>query len=299
MSLEFSIQRTRMVGAAFGQGQIDVWDVSAPDGTMTLLKQIASNDTLGPNTVRQDAPHPHQALLENSGRYFIVNDLGTDTILVIDSLEDAFEVVNHVRVPDAGCGPRHGAFFPATGADFPNAYLVVCEMLNLVEVFALEFTGEENNITFTPVQSISTFGIDFPPANASSATAAEIVISPDNEHVYVSNRNTGNATDSISHFHITGGQGSSGADVSLEFVESISSGGLVPRMISLSDDGGSTQVFIANQDGDVGLLAIPRDIEDGALSAEAAPPNVQLSVFGPPGQGPQYVQQIPIVAPTS
>ncbi len=70
-------------------------------------------------------------------------------------------------------------------------------------------------------------------------------------------------------------------------------------MISLSDDGGSTQVFIANQDGDVGLLAIPRDIEDGALSAEAAPPNVQLSVFGPPGQGPQYVQQIPIVAPTS
>ncbi len=136
MSLEFSIQRTRMVGAAFGQGQIDVWDVSAPDGTMTLLKQIASNDTLGPNTVRQDAPHPHQALLENSGRYFIVNDLGTDTILVIDSLDDAFEVVNHVRVPDAGCGPRHGAFFPATGADFPNAYLVVCEMLNLVEVFA-------------------------------------------------------------------------------------------------------------------------------------------------------------------
>lgn len=82
--LEFNSDATRMLGASFGEGQIDVWDVSAADGTMSLMKQIVSNDTLGPNKARQDSPHPHQALLDNSGRFFVVNDLGTDTILVRD-----------------------------------------------------------------------------------------------------------------------------------------------------------------------------------------------------------------------
>jgi hypothetical protein len=62
-----------MVGAAFGQGQIDVWDVSAPDGTLKvmfqpqqqapslvltsiqLLKQIPAGGTPGPVAGRQDS----------------------------------------------------------------------------------------------------------------------------------------------------------------------------------------------------------------------------------------------------
>lgn len=295
--LEFNLESTRMVGAAFGAGQVDVWDVSAPDGSMTLLKQIVSDDPLGPNTERQDAPHPHQALLETSGRFFVVNDLGTDTLLVIDSLDDAFEVVNRVRVPDAGCGPRHGAFFPATGADFPTNYLVVCELLSLVEVFSLNFTAD-GNLTFAPLQSISTFDPLQPPANASTATAAEIVLSADNQHAYVSNRNTGNATDSLAHFGLTGAIGSSSGDsLTLTFIELISSGGLQPRMVSLStNDGSESLVFATNQDGAAGLLAIERDSTSGNLTTDvASAPSVPLSVFGAAGDGPQYVQQVPIV----
>ncbi len=96
-----------------------MWNVSAADGTLSLFKQIPSDDALGPNTARQDAPHPHQALLDNSGRWFAVNDLGTDTILVIDSADDSFDVVNHVRVPLAGCGPRHGASIPGRAPTLP------------------------------------------------------------------------------------------------------------------------------------------------------------------------------------
>jgi len=285
-----------MVGAAFGQGQIDVWDVSAADGTMTLMKQIVSDDPLGPNAARQEAPHPHQALLENSGRFFVVNDLGTDTILIIDSLNDAFEVVNRVRVPAAGCGPRHGAFFPRSGADFPTTYLVVCEMLSMIQVFSLEFT--DGNLTMTATQNISTFGPDSPPVNLTSATAGEIAVSEDNAHVYVSNRNTGNETDSISVFAVTGGASSSGA-ITISFRESISSGGKVPRMFSLSADADETKLYTANQAGDLGLVAIERS-DDGSLALDTSTTaSLAVNVFGADGFGPQFVKQIEIQTSTT
>lgn len=37
VSLEFNQDKTVLVGAAFGQGQVDVWDVSAADGTLKVI----------------------------------------------------------------------------------------------------------------------------------------------------------------------------------------------------------------------------------------------------------------------
>ncbi|CAI4218996.1 unnamed protein product [Parascedosporium putredinis] len=52
--LEFNLDKTRMVGSSFGTGVIDIWDIT--DGTLRLFKQIVSNDPLGPNANRQEAP---------------------------------------------------------------------------------------------------------------------------------------------------------------------------------------------------------------------------------------------------
>jgi 6-phosphogluconolactonase (cycloisomerase 2 family) len=302
--LEFNADKTRLVGASFGQGKIDIWDIS--QNTLVLMKQLVSDDALGPNAVRQDAPHPHQALLDNTGRFFVVNDLGTDTILVIDSLDDQFEIVNRVRVSPDGCGPRHGAFFPV-GAEVATHYFVLCELLNLVEVF--ELTYLENSINFVPVQVLSTFGQDFPPVNLTTSTAGEIAVSADNLDVYVSNRNTGNQTDSISHFRVV-----TSVDeglISLDFSDSISSGGQVPRMFSLSAD--QTTLFSTNQAGDLGLLALTRtpgaavdaanvaaaavgDFNAAVLAAgalDAAPQAAVSNVnFGAANLGPQFAMQI-------
>ncbi len=167
-------------------------------------------------------------------------------------------------------------------------------MLSTLIVFSLDYPAD-GNITFTPIQTISTFGDAFPPANLSSATAGEIAISDDNTHVYVSNRNTGNETDSISVFSITGGQSSSG-NITLAFSESISSGGKVPRMFSLSIDEVQAKVFVANQDGDLALLAMNRAEEDGSLVAADTAATVPLSTFGAAGFGPQFVQQVNLTA---
>lgn len=278
--LEFNQDKTVLVGAAFGQGQIDVWDVSAPDGTLKLLQQIPAGGTPGPVAGRQDSAHPHQALLDPSGRFFVVNDLGTDSIIVLDSQND-FNISNRVTV-EAGNGPRHGAFIPS-GADEATHYFLACEITSVVKAFELTYTGD--NLELKEVQSLSSFGADFPPADATAAAAGELVTSSDGKHLYVSNRLTGNTTDSISHFSID----TSNAAAPLAFVDQISSGGLIPRMFSLAAD--ESVLFSTNQDGDNALLALTRDASTGSLT-EAPVASLTLDKFGGPSFGPQFVMEL-------
>lgn len=291
--LEFNKDQTRMVGAAFGQGQIDVWDVSAADGQMALLKQIPAGGTLGPDADRQAAPHPHEALLDPTGRFFVVPDLGTDSIIVIDSQDDAFDISNRITVQPAGSGPRHGSFFPL-GAEQATHFFLVCEIQNLVQVFELTYSCD--NLDFNQVENLSTFGADFPPANITAAAAGELVISADNKDLYVSNRLTGNATDSISHFAINAAATSTAGDKILTFVDQISSGGLVPRMFSLSAD--DSLLFSTNQDGENALLALTRDTNTGSLT-EKPLASVVLDGFAAPSFGPQFIMEIGAVGGNS
>lgn len=267
-----------------------------------LLKQIPAGGTPGPVAGRQDSPRkaspnplvvctrplsrltadsdPHQALLDPSGRFFVVNDLGTDSILVLDGQND-FNISNRVTV-EAGSGPRHGAFIPA-GADKATHYFLACEITSVVKAFELTYTGD--NLEFKEVQSLSSFGADFPPANATAAAAGELVASSCGKHLYVSNRLTGNATDSISHFSIDTGN----AAAPLAFVDQISSGGLIPRMFSLSAD--ESVLFSTNQDGENGLLALTRDLSTGSLT-EAPVASLTVDRFGGPSFGPQFVMEV-------
>ncbi|KAG6365822.1 hypothetical protein INS49_007433 [Diaporthe citri] len=280
VSLEFNQDKTVLVGAAFGQGQVDVWDVSAPGGTLKLLKQIPVGGTPGPVTGRQDSPHPHQALLDPSGRFFAVNDLGTDSILVLDGQND-FNISNRVTV-EAGNGPRHGAFV-SSGADKATHYFLACEITSVVKAFELTYAGD--NLEFKEVQSLSSFGAEFPPANATAAAAGELVTTSDGKHLYVSNRLTGNTTDSISHFSID----TNNAAAPLAFVDQVSSGGLIPRMFSLAADEGV--LFSTNQDGESGLLALARDANTGSLT-EAPVASLTVDKFGGPSFGPQFVMEV-------
>lgn len=279
--LEFTKDKSIMVGAAFGEGQIDVWDLDEKDGTMTLQKQVAVGGDPGPVVGRQDSPHPHEILLDPTGDFFVVPDLGTDTVLVMDSVN--FEIVNRITIDPPGAGPRHGSFFPLGNETKATHFFLACEIASLVKVFALDYSGDSLN--FTEIQSRSTFGADFPPANATSASAGELVIDADNKNLYVSNRLTGNATDSISHFSIDIKDDKS----PLGFVDQISSGGLVPRMFSLSND--NDILFSTNQDGENGLLAFTKDSKTGSLT-EKPVASVTRDTFGAPSFGPQFAMEV-------
>ena len=208
--------------------------------------------------------------------------MGTDSILVLDS-ENSFKITNRIDVEPAGNGPRHGSFFPLGGAKATH-YFLVSEIANLIKVFELTYTDNDKGLEFEEIQSISTFGDDFPPADPTTASAGELVISADGKHLYVSNRLTGNETDNIAHFSIDMDKNDP-----LTFVDQISSGGVLPRMFSLAAD--DSVLFSTNQNGEYGLLAFARDAGTGSL-AEKPAASVALDVFGAPGLGPQFVMEV-------
>ncbi|KAG7110124.1 6-phosphogluconolactonase like protein [Verticillium longisporum] len=292
--LEFSTDQTRLVAGSYVDGKIDIWDIA--NSTLRLIKSVTSDGGLGPNKARQDQPRVHQVVRDPSGRYFAANDLGTDTVLLLDSAADSYAITTRVRVKNAGCGPRHGVFVPSADGTKATHYVLVCELLNRLEVF--EVTYADDGIQFAEVQSLSTFGNT--PHNATSALAGAIAISDNGKDIYVSNRLTGTAPapDSIAHFRVAAPEGSacgsdskdgSGSSAVLEFAGLVSSAGGVPRMFSLSTDGGL--LFSTNQNSGLGLLALERNKATGELT-EKPVASVGVADFGEAGFGPQFVQQI-------
>lgn len=271
--LEFTQDKTRMVGAAYGSGSIDVWDTTGDQ--LKLITTIKSEGEPGPVKPNQETAHPHQAVLEPSGRYFAVNDLGTDEILVIDSADDAWEVVNTVPTP-AGCGPRHGVFYGASAeASEATHYLVVCELSNTVISYAL--TYEDASLAFTEAGQASTFAGEAP----EGAAAGELALASDNTNLYASNRLTGGKSDSIARFTVTDGVPT--------LVDEKSTHGTLPRMFSLSTS--EDEIFIGNQNGPEAVVALKRTADGEVADSPAA--SLPLSEFGgAEGFGPAYIKQI-------
>ncbi|KAF4447518.1 hypothetical protein FALBO_16940, partial [Fusarium albosuccineum] len=242
-----------------------------------LIKTIKSYGKLGPNKIRQNAPHPHQANLDPSGRYFAVNDLGTDSVLTIDSKDDAYTLADNIRV-EAGCGPRHGVFYPR-GAEKATHYIIGCELSNQALVYKV--TYKKDTLAFKLHQSISTFGKDLPAENITAAAVGEVILAPNNKDLYISNRLTGGDYDSIAHFTVANCG-------TLTYEEGVKSWGQLPRMISFSDS--AEHVFVGNQNGTLGLVALKRG-KDGKLG-ETYVSSLNNTNFGDPEFGPSFVQQL-------
>ncbi|KAK5635971.1 hypothetical protein RRF57_011683 [Xylaria bambusicola] len=276
--LEFNKAQTRMVGAAYGSAMIDVWDVSGD--VPKIFKQIPVDGTLGPG---QTAHHPHQALLDPTGRFMIIPDLGGDQLLVLDTKDDKYEITSRQAL-FKGAGPRHGGFITHEKKTF---YTVACELSNKVILFEISYT--DTGLAFKEISTQSTYGAAFPPANATSAAAGTVVVANNNVDVYISNRLSGNATDSIAHFVFDAQK------TSLAFANTVSSGGILPRDMSLSNDG--KVMFVANQGGDNGLVALHRcgttgNLAPKPLAMKALKELVAPGLEGQANAGPQFVQEI-------
>lgn len=289
VSLAFNADSTRIVGASYGTGKYDVWEVQ-PDSKLKHSKTVEVTGPLGPD---QESHRPHQALLDPSGRYFVIPDLGGDAILVVDTEAD-YNIVGTTST-GSGSGPRHGGFVSVNGGKEASHYIVATELSNELILFSLEY-GTEGGLKFTEIQRLSTYGPGFPPATPDKAAAGELAIANNGRDVYVSNRLSGNATDSIAHFVLEkGSEGSNNPE--LRFVHTVSSGGVLPRMFSLSTDADQGLVFVANQAGDLGIAALKRDPQTGELqeSPVASLPIADVTAPEFAGQenvGPQFIQQI-------
>ncbi|KAL7809413.1 putative isomerase YbhE [Trichoderma aethiopicum] len=294
--LEFNKQGTLLLGSAYEAGAIDIWnteDLRDPQ----LVTTLPSKD---PVVDAGRVPHAHQAVVDPTGRFFVVNDLGTDSMLVLDALRPHVPVVRRVTV-ETGSGPRHGVFYPgaAEGTEGKAAthYFLLCETRNCVEVFELRY--REGDIEFTPRGSYSTFvsdgdgvGDEGVPKRGAFAAAGEIVLSRDNRHLYTSNRLTTDPTETIAHFRIITADDDEEEEggLKLELVGETSTRGKHPRMFSLSRDG--TELFVGNQEGEWAVVVLRRR-EDGTLEEEPVAGILMEDVVkGGDERGPMFVLEV-------
>ncbi|CAI7670920.1 unnamed protein product [Penicillium bialowiezense] len=141
----------------------------------------------GPNASRQDSPHPHGVTVDPTGRFVLVPDLGADLVRIfhINQVTGYLEPIDpYVAAP--GSGPRHGTFWTPKGShgtDKNVYFYLVHELNNLLSGFRVSYS--ERGIHFSKFFEGSSFGNGTAP---NGSKVAEIAISPENNHIVVSNR---------------------------------------------------------------------------------------------------------------
>jgi 6-phosphogluconolactonase len=203
----------------------------------------------GPNTARQDIPHPHSVHLSPDNRFLLVNDLGSDAISVFPVEPGARLGQPALFTNDRpGCGPRHIAFHPNSRWVYS-----INEIDSTIDRFLWTTTSSRTDPqgllvnTGSPVKTIAR---GFPVANN---TAAEVAISLDGNFLYASNR----GEDTLVVFSIAP------ADGALTLVQRISCGGKTPRHFTL--DPSERWLLCGNQDSAT-VTVFRRDNASGRLA---------------------------------
>lgn len=156
-------------------------------GSFTFNQDLLFNlSHPGPNAARQDAPHEHEAILDPTGQYVLVPDLGADLVRVfcIDSDTGLLTAETPLSV-SPGSGPRHAAFWNPAGVSCENctSYLyVVTELANTVTGYAVSYPAA-GGMAFEKVYESSVYGqLNLPSGNAAAEIAVSVSVSPHIPH---------------------------------------------------------------------------------------------------------------------
>jgi len=151
-----------------------------PDGSLGNPQITAHFGGLGPNSGRQEAPHPHMVLPDSTGKYVLVNDLGLDATIVysFDAATGRMTEVSRMAAP-AGSGPRHLAWHP-------NGKVVysINELANAIHIYSWDGNGNLSVIQ----ESVSTLPAGF----MGTSGAGEILVDAAGKFLYASNRGNDN-----------------------------------------------------------------------------------------------------------
>jgi len=229
--------------ANYGSGSIAAFPVRA-DGTLGEASASIQHSGSSVDTRRQEGPHAHSVNISPDNRFLVATDLGLDETLVY-----RFDLSKGALTPNdppfaksaAGLGPRHFTFSP----NGKFAY-VVNEMKSSVTAFSYD----KSRGTLKEIQTLSALPENFSGSNS----GAEIVIHPDGQFLYSSNR----GHDSIAVF---------GVDPKSGLLKSntwIGTGGKTPRSFAIDPTG--RYLFAANQNSD-SVVVFRIDQTTGGLRA--------------------------------
>ncbi|TQV96172.1 extracellular aldonolactonase [Cordyceps javanica] len=247
--------------AHYGGSSFSTWDVSDPSNIKNL-DNLNFTEPHGPKP-EQTAPRPHETVLDPTGRFLIVPDLGTDLVRVFSFDSKSLQTTALPPVQaKTGSGPRHVAF----AVKGPKTFMyLITELGNTIVGY--EVTYEEKSIQFKEIFDIGVHGEGKPVPQ--SAAASEIVVSADNKFLIATSRRENSTTvpsfddgstpinsDPIINFSIDDSTGK------LNLLQDVAAGGYFPRHFSVNKAG--TRVAVGMQkDGRV--VVIKRDPASGML----------------------------------
>jgi 6-phosphogluconolactonase (cycloisomerase 2 family) len=289
-ALKRSIALAHYSGSALSSWDLDV----NRTGDFAFEQDILFNLTKpGPNAERQDAPHEHEAVLDPTGQFLIVPDLGADLVRIfsINSKTGHLTTEKPLTVLP-GSGPRHVTFYQpygVVGKKSTSFMFLVSELANSVTSFAVSYPSA-GGMSFKQVYNTTSYGdLVVPEGNA----AAEIAITvsfhphlpisplltfatttqPDNRFLIISNRNntsfhipspshnhTSIPSDSLSTFSLN-------KDGTLDHIQLWPAGGMFPRHFSLSKTGDLVAVGLQY---DRSVVVFERDVVLGVVGKPVA-----------------------------
>ena len=149
---------------SYGGGEITTFPVT-PDGRIgPRTGRLTNTGQLGPNTARQEKPHPHSVTYSPDNRFAYVCDLGLDKIFLYRvNLAAATLAPAGETATAPGSGPRHSKF----SADGRSFY-VIDELGSTITAY----TCDAASGVLTLQQTVSTLPKDFSGTNICAESAS-------------------------------------------------------------------------------------------------------------------------------
>ncbi|MEM8732690.1 MAG: lactonase family protein [Planctomycetota bacterium] len=228
---------TLLLVANYGSGSISAIRLEE-DGRLSPTRDQVQHTGKSVHA-RQKGPHAHCIQFDPSGQFIFAVDLGLDEVLTYQLESASMKLVptDLVYRVAPGSGPRHLAFHP----DGKSGY-VLNELNCTVESFRWD---PEKEILETLKPARTTLPVAF----QEGFSGAEILVHPNGEYVYVSNR----GHDSISCL-----------DKNLNWIGNTPTAGKTPRNFRISPDG--KYLFAENQNSD-SIVVFRIDSATGKLQA--------------------------------
>ncbi|RDW74617.1 uncharacterized protein DSM5745_07279 [Aspergillus mulundensis] len=298
-------ERQFLVIAHYSGSAVTSYSVNRTTGTFNLSQTFTfAIPKPGPVPDRQDAPHPHGVVVDPTGHFVLVPDLGADLVRIFRINERTGKLSEQrPLVTPPGSGPRHGVFWLPQAQETNRAqaqgskFYLVSELDNMVSGYDVTY-AQNGTMLFSQFYQGSTYGGAAAPSGSKAAEIAIAVrlacflllplrikqkqskakanpcpgsLQPSNDRLLVSNRGDdtfGAGNDSIAVFSIPGSDATSTCSRNVSFTGLYPSHGSFPRHFEFSPDG--TMVAIALQNShSVAVVAWERNGGFGSLLAQA------------------------------
>lgn len=210
-------------------GSVAVLPIGA-DGRLGKAIDVEQHSGSGPNKDRQEAPHAHSVILDSQNNFAFVNDLGIDRVMIYEFHKKTGMLASNSRQPSyvtaPGAGPRHFKIHPS------GRFAFAVNELDLT-VISLAYDGGSGTIKALDTVSTLPAGV-WGPGNS----CADLHVSPNGDHVYVSNR--GHDSIAVLTFDRSSGK--------LQLIETVPTRGKTPRNFAIDPTG--KYLLVANQRSD-------------------------------------------------